>query len=386
MDASGSVTPNSALIGDIIHYDAGDSFAYGGSIGPADWNPDNHNYVLDGTPLGIQYFWDFDDGLYSFQESGAHSYDSPGTYTVVLRVRALDAYLDQTDGYYGGDGFLFDFKQFTVTVSSPSAALSANADAGDFGGYEGIAGEDIQFYGSATGGTPPYMYSWSLGDGTTSDLQDPMHTYDTEGTYTATLTVTDNDGTSVEDTALVTVYLPDELLANSGGPYIGMVSETIQFQGTATGGMEPYTFVWDFGDGSPTIQAQYPTYVYNEEGIYIATLTVTDNEGNIDDHIATVTIIKESDDTVEIKDIKGGLGVKATIEAADEPVDWTINIEGKHVLYGGNAEGTIDANAIQTVKIPFSLGFGKIDITITANSAVETRTGFMLGPFVLSVK
>jgi len=386
VEASGSVTPTGALIGDIIHYDASDSFAYGGSIGPADWNPDNYNYVLDGTPLGIQYFWDFDDGLYSFQQSGAHIYDSSGTYTVVLRVRALDGYLDQTDGYYGGDGFLFDFKQFTVTVSSPSTALAANADAGDFGGYEDRVEESIQFYGSATGGMPPYTYSWDFDDGSTSDLQDPMHTYETEGTYIATLTVTDNDGTSVEDTAEVTVYSPDELLANAGGPYASMVNEAIQFQGTASGGIDPYTFVWDFGDGSPTIQAQYPTYVYNEDGIYIATLTVTDDKGNTDDHTAKVTIIKESGDTAEIKNIEGGLGVKATIQAGDEPVDWAISIEGKYVFYGGYADGRIDANAIQTVKIPFSLGIGKVDITVTANLVVEERTGFMLGPFILSVK
>ena len=386
VEASGSVTPTSALTGDIIHYDSSDSFAYGGTIGPADWNPDNYNYVLDGTPLGIQYFWDFDDGLYSFQQSGSHIYDSPGTYTVVLRVRALDGYLDQCDGYYGGDGFLFDFKQFTVTVSSPSTALAANADAGAFGGYEGIVGESIQFHGSATGGMPPYTYSWSFGDGSTSDLQDPVHTYETEGTYIATLTVTDNDGTSVEDTAEVIVYSPDELLANAGGPYASMVNEAIQFQGTATGGTEPYTFVWDFGDGTPLIQGQSPVQVYREEGIYIATLYVIDSDGSTDDHTAKVTIIKESGDTAEIKNIKGGLGVKATIQAGDEPVDWSINIDGRFVFYGGKASGAIDTNAIQTVKIPFSLGVGKVGITITANSVVEKRKAFMLGPFVLSVK
>jgi len=385
VDASGSMTPTDALTGDIIHY-AASGFAYGGTIGPVDWNPDNYNYVLDGTPNNMQYFWDFDDGLYSFQQSGTHTYDSPGTYNVVLRVRALDGYLSQTDGYYGGNGFLFDFKQFTVTVSSPATPLMANADAGNFDGYEGVVEESIQFYGSATGGMPPYTYSWDFGDGVTSDLQYPVHTYETEGSYIAVLIVIDIDGTSVEDTADVTVYSPDELLADAAGPYAGMINEAIQFQGIATGGTEPYTFVWNFGDGSPIIQAQYPTYVYNEDGVYIATVTVTDSEGNSDDHTAQVTIIKEPGDTVEIKNIEGGFGVKATIQAGYEPVDWTINIKGKFVFFGGYADGRMDANAIQTVKIPFALGLGKVDITVTANLVVEERTGFMLGPFILSVK
>ena len=97
-----------------------------------------------------------------------------------------------------------------------------------------------------------------------------------------------------------------------------------------------------------------------------------------------VTILTEGN-TVEITDIKGGLGVKATIHAPDYAVEWSINVEGKFIFHGGSDSGTIDANGVQTVKLPFSLGFGRVDITITADNVVETRSGFMIGPFILGL-
>jgi PKD repeat protein len=55
-------------------------------------------------------------------------------------------------------------------------------------------GTSVQFTGLAVGGSPAYTYSWNFGDGTTSALQNPTHTYAAAGTYTATLTVTDSMG------------------------------------------------------------------------------------------------------------------------------------------------------------------------------------------------
>ena len=75
------------------------------------------------------------------------------------------------------------------------------------------------------------------------------------------------------------------------------------------------------------------------------------------------------------------------IKAEDETVDWTISIsiDGR-VFMGGQASGTIAAGSIQTVKLPFSLGIGMVDITVTANSVTKEATAFMLGPLVLSLK
>jgi len=42
----------------------------------------------------------------------------------------------------------------------------------------------------------------------------------------------------------------------------------------------PYSFSWDFGDGSPKVTDQNPVHTYEKVGEYTATLTVTDQKGN----------------------------------------------------------------------------------------------------------
>src|SRR5207247_877852 len=54
-------------------------------------------------------------------------------------------------------------------------------------------------------------YSWTFGDATSSTLQNPSHTYGTGGSYTVTLTVTDNQGApSAPTSKTVTVTAPNQ--------------------------------------------------------------------------------------------------------------------------------------------------------------------------------
>jgi len=83
---------------------------------------------------------------------------------------------------------------------------SLTADAG--GPYSGTVGEEITLLGSASGGTSPYTYAWDL-DGDEvyddSDAQNPSYTWDTAGSYTIGLQVTDSAAATDTDTATVTV-------------------------------------------------------------------------------------------------------------------------------------------------------------------------------------
>jgi PKD repeat protein len=60
----------------------------------------------------------------------------------------------------------------------------------------GNAPLSVNFRGNVSGGTPPYSYYWSFGDGATSSSANPSHVYQSSGNYSVTLRVTDSQGNS----------------------------------------------------------------------------------------------------------------------------------------------------------------------------------------------
>ena len=124
--------------------------------------------------------------------------------------------------------------------------------------------------------------------------------------------------------------MTDNLEADAGGPYEGVVGEEIQFEGTATGGTPPYSFHWDFGTGD-TSDLKDPIYVYNEPGVYFVTLVVFDGAGMmaIDDTTATIT---ESDIMLDIRATGGLSNAVITIsnigDADALAVTYDINLTG----------------------------------------------------------
>lgn len=89
----------------------------------------------------------------------------------------------------------------------------------------------------------------------------------------------------------------DGFVANGYGPYFGEVEEDIYFKGNATGGIKPYNWSWDFGDGNTSYE-QNATHNYSKEGVYVVNLTVTNDSGNgvIDWYTTTATIGEDIDD------------------------------------------------------------------------------------------
>jgi parallel beta-helix repeat protein len=90
------------------------------------------------------------------------------------------------------------------------SGLNATVSASPLGGYAAL---QVSFISSATGGVGPYSYSWSFGDNTVSQVQNVTHSYSENGTYIATLTVTDASSATGSNEVSITVLSPTGNLA-----------------------------------------------------------------------------------------------------------------------------------------------------------------------------
>ena len=171
---------------------------------------------------------------------------------------------------------------------------------------------------------------------------------------------------------------------------VRQMGESIQFQGSASGGLEPYSYLWDFGNGD-TSEDQNPVYTYDEIGTYDVTFTVTDSAQQVADDQTTATV-NEKPCCYEVSIAPGfGLGLKATVtEICDEAHTqdpWRFKIEGGlFVLPISKLNGRSDFAAGETkdIKAALVFGFGNVKISFTISDKCDPTEvdAFMLGPFV----
>ncbi|TMI21905.1 PKD domain-containing protein, partial [Candidatus Bathyarchaeota archaeon] len=180
----------------------------------------------------------------------------------------------------GTEGFQFqtlDVDWIAVALSTTSPPpLSASIN---FTPSAPVAGQGVSFTGSAIGGTAPYTYAWTFGDGGTASGSTVSHAYSTPGSYSVQLIVADNSAASASTTQTVTVapQPPSPVQASfTVSPTSILVGQAVTFTGTATGGTQPYSYSWDFGDGA-TGSGAIAAYAYSTSGSFTVTLTVADS-------------------------------------------------------------------------------------------------------------
>ena len=245
---------NAALRDELIVYSAA-----GTPVTAADFSADataitlGETVAFTATTTGADaWSWDFGDGSTSSVQNPTHTYTSGGTYTVTLTASNGFDYLEITKTNY-------------ITV------LEANFSGSPLTGPSPLT---VNFTDESINAD---AWSWDFGDGNTSFVQNPIHTYTAAGTYTVTLTASN---ASVEDSMERVDYItvdPPVSAQFSATPTRGTTPLTVQFTDLSVG--EPTSWLWTFGDGS-TSSVQNPSHTYTAAGFYTVTLNVSNAYGD----------------------------------------------------------------------------------------------------------
>jgi PKD repeat protein/disulfide oxidoreductase YuzD len=215
----------------------------------------------------LTYTWTFGDNTPPAQgQNIQHTYANNGTYTLTLTVNS-------------GSNTPAATIQRTLTVNNIAPTVDAGLD------KAANEGQTIAFNGTYTdpGILDTQTITWNFGDGTApiTGTLTPTHIYADNGTYTVSLTVTDNDGAVTTDNLIVTIKNVAPTITNLSGPIALNEGQIATFSATATdaGANDTLTYTWNFGDSTAPVIGQSVTHTFADNGTYPVLLTVTDKDG-----------------------------------------------------------------------------------------------------------
>lgn len=254
-------------------------------------------------------------------------------------------------------------------------------DANPGGPYSGSEGALVAFDGS--GSTGAVTYSWSFGDGGTSTEMKPTHTYADNGTYTVSLTVTNNTGQSdtKQTTATISNVAPS---ANPSSNAPQPEGSPVSFSANASDpgdANDPLTYSWNFGDGGTSTQ-ENPTHTYADNGTYNVQLTVSDGDGGVTTKNISVEVtnVPPTADAGPDKAANEGQSVSFSGSATDpaeahDPLTYFWNFGDGGTATGQNVSHAYGDNGVYTVTLSVSDGDGGVgtdQLTVTVSNVAPT--------------
>jgi gliding motility-associated-like protein len=208
--------------------------------------------------------WDLGNGTISYLQNPSTTYFNPGKYNIKLVVRTatgIDSVIKQN---------------YIVVYALPKPQFKASDTTGCFPLTVHFSDQSIAQEGNIV------KWEWDLGDGTISNLQNPVHVYTAAGNYNVILKTTNSAG------CVSTLSKPQYIKINNGvkagfsfiNNSICKLPSTINFINSSTG-TGTLSYQWSFGDGNSS-SLQNPVNTYSKAGLYTVQLIVNNNTGCTD--------------------------------------------------------------------------------------------------------
>nr|WP_269779424.1 PKD domain-containing protein [Propioniciclava soli] len=289
--------------------------------------------------------WNFGDGATASGPTASHTYAAGGTYIVTLSV---------TDD----DGATSSYSR-ELTVVKPNAlpvAAIANPAVDELT-------VTLDGRGSTDADGAVASHAWDFGDGTESVDPVATHTYAAAGTYTVTLTVTDEHGAVGQATREVTVSPNVAPVASFTAAKQGLA---LAVDGSASSDADGSvaSYAWDFGDGQTDAGAT-AQHAYAAAGSYTVMLTVTDNKGATATTTRAVTVDAIAPDVVALDSFDRTAAGWGTAEVGGA---WTLNTPTGFATRGTTGQVAVPAGATRLARLT---GVSAKDVSIVTDVALE---------------
>ena len=217
----------------------------------------------------LNWKWSFGDGNFSTLQNPSHTYTDFGDFDVSLYVENTSgcaAILNKNAFIKVGDKVKADFD----TTMQPYCKLP----------------KTINFV-NVSAGSGSLTYAWDFGDGTGSNLSNPVHNYTSFGTYTVKLIAISSFGCS--DTIIKTNYVKaDSIVTDFSFPVSACITSVVRFNNLSAPANVKSS--WNFGDGTGS-NVFSPLKQYSSTGNYSVVLTNRFANGCVDSIRKTINIV-----------------------------------------------------------------------------------------------
>jgi len=226
----------------------------------------------------VNYTWTFQDGIPVTLGGVKPSYrfSGPGAFVVTLKV--TDAV-----GLWGADNVTINVVDRTRPVAN--AGPDRSVDQGTLVTFDGSASSD---------NVGVVNHTWTFQDEIPVTLYGPRPTYrfDNAGTFVVTLTAKDAAGNRATGTMTVTVLDTTAPVADGGPDRAVDEGHLMVFDASGSSdNVGIVNFTWTFTDKMPvTLYGPQPIYKFDNPGIFVITLTVSDASGRWDSDVLSVTV------------------------------------------------------------------------------------------------
>lgn len=218
-----------------------------------DWNDDVDTSITTGSPSPFKNFVDATT-TYRFETKVL---SDAGVSSTVNYSDMIDHHLTTNEGdatYVANSAEVYRVDAYIANYGTTTSDHYPVLSRYNFGSGGGNLAPTASFTYSCTnlsctftdGSSDPdgtvASWSWNFGDGTTSTVQSPSHTYSTGGTYTVNLTVTDNGGATGATSKSVTVTAPPSpiSLTTTGYKLRGIPKVDLTWSGATTANVDVY--------------------------------------------------------------------------------------------------------------------------------------------------